>query len=220
MSDDLRDMFGDDVSMEAPEDELEGAPEESSNRIFWIATAGLGAILLIAIGLVLFMIFRGPGGNGTAQEAQAILLTNTAIVEQSMNGEPTETPPPTETEEPTATDTPEPTPTSTDVIKPTNTPTPVPPEEDGEEAPVDDENDETTENGEVEDGDEMAQAQPTATPTRQRRTPTPTRTPRFTPTPSTDVDRAPDTGVGEYILVIVAGLLVTVIIFARRLRQT
>ncbi len=219
MSDDLRDMFGDDVSMEAPEDELEGAPEESSNRIFWIATAGLGAILLIAIGLVLFMIFRGPGGNGAAQEAQAIFLTNTAIVEQSINGEPTETPPPAETEEPTATDTPEPTLTPTEVIKPTNTPTPVPAEGDGEEAPTEDENGEVVENGEAEDGDEVAQAQPTATPASQRRTPTPTRTPRFTPTPSTDVDRAPDTGLGEYLLVLVAGLLVTVIVFARRLRR-
>ncbi|MCD4738083.1 MAG: hypothetical protein K8R89_02335 [Anaerolineae bacterium] len=221
MSDDLRDAFGEDIFMEPEEeDELEEETGEAQNKTFLIAVAALGGLLFLAIGVfVLWALVLNPRmqAQQAAQNA-SIQATNTAIVE--LNGEAAsaaetatgeasagETPDPTETPEPTIT------PTPTPVIKATNTP----------------ETASTAEPGEGEPGEEeTAEAEATATP-EPRRTPTPTRTPRSTPTPksvggsSSGTDSSsgatPETGLGEWLLVAVAALLLGLIVFARRLRK-
>lgn len=227
MSDDLRDAFGEDIFMEPEEEnEIEEETGEAQNKTFLIAVAGLGGLLFLAIGVfILWALVLNPRmqAQQAAQNAN-IQATNTAIMQ--LNGEadsataaatgetsPGETADPTETPEPTIT------PTPTPVIKATNTPTIAPTAESGE-------SDLGEESGEEAGEEEPAEA--TATP-KPRRTPTPTRTPRSTPTPkkvhdsSSDTgsgaDATPETGLGEWLLVAMAALLLGLIVFARRLRK-
>ncbi len=226
MSDDLRDAFGEDIFMEPEEeDELEEETGEAQNKTFLIAVAALGGLLFLAIGVfVLWALVLNPRMQAQQAAQNAIIqATNTAIVK--LNGEAAseaetatgeasagETPDPTETLELTITSTPTP------VIKATNTPETAPTAEPGEGEP-----------GEGEPGEEeTAEAEATATP-EPRRTPTPTRTPRSTPTPKSvggsssgtgsSSGATPETGLGEWLLVAVAALLLGLIVFARRLRK-
>ncbi len=204
MSDDLRDAFGDDIFLEQDDEEAMLAEEgEGQNRTFLIGAAVLGGLLLCAIAVfAVYMLVLLPRQQ---EQAQAILLTNQAILanggiaEETPVTEPEDVAEVTPTPEP-ATETPEPTATPTSVIPPTPTPDP----------------DVDEENGEVEDADE-------ATPTR---TPLPTRTPRVTPTPppettptATTAETTPDTGMGELLLVVAAGLLIGLMVMVRRLRH-
>ncbi|MFP4343956.1 MAG: hypothetical protein ACLFU8_04590 [Anaerolineales bacterium] len=220
MSDDLRDAFGDDIFMESDEDDILIEEEgEAQNRTFLIAAGILGALLLCAI--VAFAAWALVINPNMEAERLAIVQTNEAI---AINGGVENGPPEIEgellTEEPfveaeTATSTPEPspTPTETPVIRPTGTPTPGATEGEGEEG----EGEEDAEGGVGEAGEgegETAQATPT-------RTPVATRTPRPTPTRVTGsgADTTPDTGLGELVLVMAAGLLVGLMVFVRRLRR-
>ncbi|MGC9399428.1 MAG: hypothetical protein ACP5HM_09860 [Anaerolineae bacterium] len=219
MSDDLRDAFGEDIFLEPEEEGIEEQGEEAQNRTFLIAVAVLGGLLLLAIGVfVVWVAVLNPRMQAQQLERNAqIQATNTAIAAMVAEGgtpEEEETPPatveegePEETEEPTATPTPEPTATNTPVIRETHTPTP-----EAEEA-----EEEETEIGETEEGE----AEETATPTpRPRRSPTPTRTPRATSTPSSGTaDTTPETGFGELVLILAGGLLIGLIVLARRLRS-
>jgi len=226
MSDDLRDAFGEDIFAEPEEEALEGEEAEAQNRMFLIAVAVLGGLLLVAIGVFLLWVFViNPSMQAErVEENAAIQATNTAIAEMVANGGTVTSEPiagedegdeePEETVEPTKTDTPEPTATDTPVIKATNTPTPEDTEEVGEE-------DEEDEEDEEEEPEEVAEAEVTVTATsRPRRSPTPTRTPRATNTPSGNTtDETPETGLGEFVLVIAGGLLIGLIVLTRRLRS-
>lgn len=228
MSDDLRDAFGEDIFAEPEEgDTFEEEAGEAQNKTFLIAVAALGGLLFLAIGVfILWALVLNPRmqAQQAAQNA-SIQATNTEVVKQNGNAEAAAaagagsgeedvraeetTEEPTDAPEPTVTLTPTP------VIKATNTPTLVPTEESGDPE------------GEGE-GEEEETAEPTATP-EPRRTPTPTRTPRPTPTPkealgsSSDTgsgtEATPETGLGEFLLIVVAALLLGLIIFARRLRK-
>ncbi|HHH83170.1 MAG TPA: hypothetical protein ENL35_09290 [Chloroflexi bacterium] len=103
----------------------EPLPEESSNRTFVIAAAGLGALLVLSmICLAVYALVLAPRQRA-AQATQAIeinlqntqqALTQTAVVVQQT---PSRTPTPTRTQGPTATATP-----TQVVVLPTDTPTP------------------------------------------------------------------------------------------------
>jgi hypothetical protein len=239
MSDDLRDAFGEDIFMEPEEEEFEDQEAESQNKTFLIAVAALGGLLLLAIGVfILWVLVLNPRMQAQQSARNAVIqATNTAIAEMVVNGNtPTseeaapeaeadagEEGEPEETEEPTATETPEPTATNTPVIAATNTPTPEPSATSDE---VEEETDmEGGEEEEAEGAEDEETAMATATATsRPRRSPTPTRTPRATATSSQEneqatVDETPETGLGELVLVIAGGLLIGLIVLARRLRS-
>lgn len=245
MADDLYDAFGDDdIFMDEEEDIVEEAEietdAEGQNRTFMIAVGVLGGLLVLAmVGAAVFFLVINPGRQAqplppgvdesptTELLAADITATAVAVAEagiEEVEGEPGEEVA-EEVEEPTATptDTPEPTntPTATPVIGPTNTP--VPEEEEGEEI----EEGEMTGAGMVDEGEE---AEEDVTPTPElasRRTPTPTpsstptRTPRPTPTPSkvSKTETTPETGLGEVLLVLLAGLLLGVLFISRRARK-
>jgi type II secretory pathway pseudopilin PulG len=102
-------------------------PEESSNRTFVIAAAGLGALLVLSIvclavyALVISPRQRQASEATRAAQAIEIDLQNTAVA-QTQTAEAIGA---TDTPEPTATDTPEPSVTPTQVVVlPSDTPTP------------------------------------------------------------------------------------------------
>ena len=208
MSDDVFDAIGDDDTFE--DDEEEQQPEgEGGNRTFIVAVAVLGGLLvcaLISFG-VWALVLNKP------QQAVPQLTEIVATVTEEGVAEEADAPEPA-TEMPAPTDTPEP--PATPLLGPTATPTPTDEEADAESmaaAPGD------------------TEAEPTATQV-PRRTPTPTRTPRPTSTPrpetveaATDNDSSASselsqTGLGEWLLVGGAVLLVAVMVLARRLRAT
>jgi len=221
MSDDLRDTFGEDIFSE-PDEEFEEEEGEGQNRTFLIAVAVLGGLLFFAIAaFIVWAAVLNP--RMQAQQAEQngeISATNEAIM-VAMNSTATAEAMGAEEQTVEATEeVPEPTATATPVIKATNTPTATPEttvegETTGEEASA-----EGTVTGE--EATETAQT-PRRTPTTVP-TATPTRTPRPTPTrtratSTSETDETPDTGLGEVLLIIAAGLLVTVIVSARKLRK-
>lgn len=110
----------------------EGLPEESANRTFVIAAAGLGGLIVVSlICLGVYALILQPRQRQAAlQEPTNILMTNTAVAfsltqtaeAADFTPVPTE-PPPTSTQSPTDTNTPVPTQV---VVLPTDTPTPTP----------------------------------------------------------------------------------------------
>ncbi len=227
MSDDVFEAFGGDdiyTEEEAP-NEPEGGDQ---NRVFIIAVAALGGLLvcaLIAFG-VWALVLNRPQEAQPTEEAP----TPTAMLEVVV--EDTPTPESAATETPAATDTPEPTPTP--LLGPTRTPTPEGGEEStstGQEASEAGRAGETVEVGEGGEGAEVGErgegeeaAEATAT-TAPRRTATPTPVPQVTPTARTSgtassSQQLTQTGLGEWLLVGAAAVLVAIIIFARRARST
>lgn len=217
--DDLRDVLGEeyaDLSEGAESSEEQPKSGEGSNRTFIIAVAILAGVLFcVAAAFVIVQLIVKPAmqANQVGQQAALEMTATSQAIEVAMNGTATAEALPTEppTEEPTAT-LPPPTPTATPVLGPTNTPTPSPTVA-AQETPA------KTAPGVV------AQAStPTTSP---RRTPTPTATPRNTPkpgaTPKPTVNASgqqpPQTGLGEVLLVVAAGLLLGIIFLARRLRK-
>lgn len=222
MSDDLFESFGDeDLFLDEEEEEISGEAEgEGQNRTFIIAVAVLGGLLvcaLAAFGVWAFVINPRQARNQADEALPSPTVTPT--LEEVVEETPTTEALPTDTPEPDPTETPTP------VVGPTRTPTPevtetlavTPGTGDDEEAG---EAGEMTP-GEGEDGD----VTPTATP-RPRRT----ATPRPTPTPRSEAGagEAPDgvedeelsqTGLGEWLLVGTAVLLLGVALLARRLRS-
>lgn len=207
MADDLRDTFGDDVFMDAEEETPEEEDGEKKNRTFLIGVAALGGLLLLAIAafVVWAMIINPRQTAQQAAENDRIMATNEAVLiamqqTQTVEAQPTSTP--------TATATPkvEPTATPTPVIRATSTPTP--PSETG-----------------VVDGESAGTPAPGGTATvspRATATPRTAGTTRSTATPSTATSgpsATPDTGLGEVLLIVAAGLLVALLIFARKLRR-
>ena len=237
MADDLYDAFGEDDIFMDEEEEVVEEPEadvEGQNRMFMIAVGILGGLLVLAmVGAAVFFLVINPGRQAQpvpagADEtptvelleeditATAVALAEAGIEEgegEEVEVEPTETP--TDTPEPTDTPAPTDTPTATPVLGPTNTPVP---EEEGEAEAGEEEEGEMAGAGMAGEGEEVT-ATPTLVP---RRTPTPTRTPRATPTPD-KVSKAettvPDTGLGEVLLVLAAGLLLGILFITRRLRK-
>lgn len=220
--DDLRDVLGEeyaDLSEGAEGGEEQPKSGEGSNRTFIIGVAILAGLLFcVAAAFVIVQLIVKPALQANQVGPQAALemtATSQAIEVAMMDGTATaealQTEPPTE--EPTATSLP-PTPSPTPVLGPTNTPTPKP------TAAVQETPAKTT-------PAVVAQANtPTTSP---RRTPTPTATPRNTPkpgvTPKPTVNASggqqpPQTGLGEVLLVVAAGLLLGIIFLARRLRKT
>jgi cytoskeletal protein RodZ len=196
MSDDLFEGFGDDDLFEEEEETTQEA--EGQNRTFIIAVAALGGLLLcslIAFGVWAFVLNRpqpadvAPTETPIPTEDVSAELTATAeSVAATKEAEPTETPEPT----------------ATPVVGPTATPT--------EEA-----------EGE---GEAAGEAEPTATQP-PRRTPTPTQMPSPTPTPleGSDAgtgfgaaDQLADTGLGEWLMVGAAVVLIAVMVLARKMR--
>jgi hypothetical protein len=218
--DDLRDVLGEeyaDLSEGAEGSEEQPKSGEGSNRTFIIAVAILAGLLFCVVAVyVIMQLIVKPAMQANQVGQQAALemtATSQAIEVAMMNGTATAEALPTEppTEEPTAT-LPPPTPTATPVLGPTNTPTPSPTVA-AQETPA------KTAPGVV------AQAgTPTTSP---RRTPTPTATPRNTPKPgatpkptgNASGQQPPQTGLGEVLLVVAAGLLLGIIFLARRLRK-
>ncbi len=213
MSNDTFDAFGGD-DIFADEEEEQQPEGDGQNRTFIVAVAVLGGLLVVA--LIAFgvwaLVLNKP------QQAVPPLAEIVATVTVEATAAKADTPE-VATEKPAPMDTPEPTPTP--LLGPTATPTPADEDADAESmaaAPGD---------TEAEDAD----AEPTATQV-PRRTPTPTRTPRATPTPrpeageaATDYDSSPSgelsqTGLGEWLLIGGAVLLVAVMVLARRLRST
>lgn len=205
MSDDLFEPFeSDDVFLDDEEERSEQAPGESQNKMFIIAVGILSGLLVCAIAA--FMVWalvinpRMQAAQLTPDELidSAATMTVEALAMEQIVDEPEEEPTATPTLQPT--DTPAPTPTATPLLGPT----PAPEEEDAEaEAAVAEEPEETPE---------------------PRRTPTATPQPSPTPTAAADAafvaaERTPDTGWGEMLLVLAAGLLLGVLFFARRLRH-
>ncbi|MEA3397787.1 MAG: hypothetical protein U9R05_10035 [Chloroflexota bacterium] len=196
MSDDLRDAFGDDIFMEPEEEELEIAGEETQNKTFLFAVAGLGALLFLAIAaFIIWAVILNPIQQGKlAAQNEQTQATNEAI---AIARDSTATAEARPTQEEAATAESPPTATPTPVIQATHTPTPLP-----------------TVTG---DEGEEATATPTATP-RPRRTATPTPTSGDSSTTS-GPDKPPDTGLGDLLPIIGAVLLLGLIVFARRLRK-
>ena len=204
MSDDVFEAFGDDDIFSEDEEELKNAEGEGQNRTFIIAVAVLGGLLvcaLISFGVWALVLNR-------PQEAQSRVGDIVASPTVEAVVEATATPkPPAATDTPMPTDTPEPTP----LLGPTATPT------------ADEEADPDT--------SAVAEAPEEVTPTATqapRRRPTPTRTPRPTATtrasnPDTSLGASSgqlsETGLGEWILIGAAVILVAVIVTARRLRR-
>ncbi len=222
MSDDL---FGDDIFLDA-EEEGEGTPAaggEGQNKTFIIAVAVLGGLLFIAIAaFIIWAAILNPRMEANRLSANDnILATNEAIIVAQNNTAtaeaiPTSTLAPTNT--PTAT--PQPTATATPVIKPTATPEPTAA---GDAAGG------TGDAGGAGDaagsgaGVGSGTLTPTPKPSTTRLTPTPANTPKPTPTKAAGATAAtgttPDTGLGEVLLFVTAGLLVALIVFARKLRK-
>jgi len=212
MSNDTFDAFGGDDIFAEEEEEQQQPEGEGQNRTFIVAVAVLGGLLLVA--LIAFgvwaLVLNKP------QQAVPPLTEIVATVTVEAMAAEADTPEPA-TETPVPEDTPESTPTP--LLGPTATP-----------APTDDEAD--AESMAAAPGDtEAEEAEPTATQV-PRRTPTPTRTPRATSTPRPETGEAAtgydssstgelsQTGLGEWLLVGGAIMLVAVMILARRLRST
>ncbi len=203
MADDLRDTFGEDVFLDAEEEEIEEEGGEKQNRTFLIGVALLGSLLLLAIGafVVWALVLNPRQAERQADMNAQIIATNEAVLiamqqTQTVEAMPTETPTatPTQVVEPTATPTP--------VIRATNTPTP---EDDGEDG----ENGDTGATG----GTPVGEGTATVSPRR-------TETPRpVTPAAPSTLATTPDTGFGEVLLIAAAGLFMALIVFARRLRR-
>ena len=216
MSDELFESFGSDDLFE--EEETENQPEgEGQNKIFIIAVAALGALLVIS--LILFGVWAfviNPRMQANMQPTETVVVIEETATEEVISGDEEATPGEDDAgenlsvAEESPTDTPEPTPTP--VVGPTRTPTPE------ADASSDDES------GEGGTGGETAKPTPTSEP-RRTPTPSPTRRPVATPKPT---ERAPagssseslsQTGLGEVLLIIGAIALIGVAFFARRLRS-
>jgi cytoskeletal protein RodZ len=217
--DDLFDAFGGDDIYEDDEEMTETVEGEGQNRTFIIAVAVLGGLLvcaLIAFGVWAFVLNRPQPAQVTPTETP----TPTADVAVEMTETAESVAATQEAASPTPTETPEPTSTSTPVVGPTSTPT----SEAGEDGEGDEAGEEDGEGG-VASGD----AEPTAT-SRPRRTPTPTRTPRSSPTPrngspaeegfgGSGPEELADTGLGEWVMVGAAVVLIAVMVVARKMRH-
>ncbi len=204
MSDDVFEAFGGDDIFNDDDDE-HGQPEGEgqNNRTFIMAVAVLGGLLVCAVGafMVWALVLNTPREMVEAPVVEPIASPTIELIEVVV--EP-EVPEPTET--PVPTDTPAPTPTPTPLLGPTNTPVP---EEDAA--------------GEGEGAEESPVV---------RRTPTPSPTPPLLvqssgsgavsgeaavgPAGSTELSQ---TGLGEWVLVGVAVLLLATMVLARRLRS-
>ena len=213
MSDNVFDTFGDDDDIFA-EDEEEQQPEgEGQNRTFIIAVAVLGGLLvcaLISFGVWALVLNKPQQATPPVTEIVATVTVEAPAAEADTTEPATETPAPTDTPEPTA----------TPLLGPTATPT------------LTDEEADAAESMAAAPGDTEAEdAEPTATQA-PRRTPTPTRTPRATSTPrpgtgetatgygASSSGELSQTGLGEWLLVGGAVLLVAIVVLARRLRAS
>lgn len=218
MSDDVFETLGDDDNFAEDEQQSKTSAGDSQNRTFIIAVAVLGGLLvcaLISFGVWALVLNRPQEaksriGEGTEASLVEVVEDATAMPEPLA---PTETPVPTDT--PAPTDTPEPSPTP--LLGPTATPVP--------------EEEEAVEEGDTETSSAIAAADVTPTATQvPRRTPTPTRTPAATATPrtsdsqaslgTTSSDQLSETGLGEWLLIGAAVVLVAVMMTARKLRRT
>ena len=204
MSDDVFEAFGGDDIFNDDDEPTQAEGEGQNNRTFIIAVAALSGLLVCAIGA--FMVWAlflnnprqvseapvlGPLETPTLELIEAVDIVE--VVVETDTPEPTETPMPT--------DTPAPTPSPTPLLGPTSTP-------EGEG------------NGEAEGGE----AEPTQV---VRRTAVPTATPATlaqasppeAPAAAAGSAQLSQTGLGEWVLIGVALLLLATMVLARRLRS-
>ena len=212
MSDDIFEAFGDEDTYQEEEAEAQVDQVQGQNRVFIIAVAVLGGLLvcaLISFGVWALVLNRPQQAAPPPTEVAASPTAEMVVEATSTPAAPeaTNTPQPTDTPEPT----------STPVLGPTATPT----AEGGGDDPL-------AVGGAATATEPAEEATPTATQ-EPRRTPTPTRTPRATATPRVtgagtslggNSGQLSQTGLGEWLLIGAAVLLVGVMITARRLRRT
>ncbi len=221
MADDLRDTFGDDDFLNTEEEETEAEGGEKKNRTFLIGVGLLGGLLLLAIAafVVWAMVLNPRQTAQRAEENAQVMATNEAVLIAMQQTQTVEAMPASTS---TATSTPkaELPATPTPVIRATNTPAPG-----GENGAVG--------GGEGDTGGAAGGTPGAGTPTvaatatvsaRATATPAPGTTAVSksisTPTSTTATPGAtPDTGIGEVLLIVAAGLLAALVIFARKLRQ-
>lgn len=203
MSDDLFDTFGGDFEEEEEVEQVVAA--DGSNRTFIIAVAVLGGLLvcsLIAFGVWAFILNRPQPADEAPTDVPAAAAELEA--EATATAEWLAAVALTETAEvpPTPTNEPEPTATATPVVAPTATPT----------------------------AEGMAEGEPTATlPPRRTPTPTPltlgantedsdTANPGST-SYSVSTGELAQTGMGEWLMVGAAAMLIAVMVAARKMRS-
>lgn len=210
MADDLRDTLGDDAFLDTEEELIEEGGGEATNRTFLIGVALLGSLLLFAIAafVVWALVLNPRQVTRQAEENARIVATNEAVLiamqqTQTVEAMPTSTP------MATATAIKEPTSTPTPVIRATNTPTP-------EGGTGGNDAGQSGESAAVTPGVGTLAVGSTATVSARA-----TATPRAvgTTTASNSPSATPDTGLGEVLLIVAAGLLATIVIFARKLRR-
>ncbi len=230
MSDDVFGILGDDDNFEEEEQKPKTAAGDGQNRTFIIAVAILGGLLvcsLLAFGVWALVLNRPQEAETRIDSAlettvmvdAAAVEVETSEVDEAVVDAPVDTEVPTAPPEPSPTPQLDPTDTPTAPPEPSPTPllgptaTPVPEEAKGE--------------GDTETA-ALAAAEVTPTATQApRRTPTPTRTPA-----ATAVSRASSsnleassgqlsqTGMGEWLLIGAAAVLIAVMLTARKLRKT
>ena len=170
------------------EDEATG--DEGQNRTFIILVAIMSGILLI--GIIAFcvwaLVLGGLGGGGAAQETEVPMTADVAMVSETETAIAELTAMPEETTVP-PTSTSRP-PAATNTVRPTSTPSPV-------QSPT---------------------VEPTAAAAAEV-TPTTHPVPTSTTAPTTGTaTQTPDTGLGAFTALIVAGVLFFLLLTARRLR--
>jgi hypothetical protein len=198
MSDDLFEAFGGDDVFSDDDEPTQAEGEGQNNRTFIIAVAALSGLLVCAIGafMVWALFLNNPRQVAEAPILEPIETPTLEVVEVVV--EP-ETPEPTET--PMPTDTPAPPPSPTPLLGPTSTP------DGGGEGETAGGNPESTQVV-------RRTAVPTATPPTLAQA-----SPPEGPAATGGSAQLSQTGLGEWVLIGVALLLLATMVLARRLRS-
>jgi hypothetical protein len=207
MSDDVFEAFGGDDMFNDDDEPKQAEGEGQNNRTFIMAVAVLGGLLVCAVGaFMVWALFLNTPRQMVEAPIELPVVEVAEIDDVNEVNEvivivETETPLPTET--PAPTDTPEPTPSPTPLLGPTSNP-------DSE--------------GEAVAGGEVAEATQVV-----RRTAVPTATPATLAQSTTGgaevavatggATQLSQTGLGEWVLIGVAVLLLATMVLARRLRR-
>jgi cytoskeletal protein RodZ len=199
MSDDVFEAFGDDNIFNDDDEPVEAEGAAQNNRTFIMAVAVLGGLLVCAVGafMVWALVLSGPRQTTQAPVLAPVESPAVEVIVETDTPEPTETPMPT--------DTPAPTPTSTPLLGPTSTP----PSEGAASA-----------EGEEAEGTQVVRRTPTPSPTASTlaQASGSTATSAEAASGTTATAELSKTGLGEWVLIGVALLLLATMVLARRLR--
>jgi hypothetical protein len=200
MSDDLFEAFGGDDIFSDDDEPTQAEGEGQNNKTFIIAVAALSGLLVCAIGafMVWALFLNNPRQVAEAPILEPIEAPTLELVAVVVEPEP-ETPEPTET--PMPTETPAPPPSPTPLLGPTSTP-------DGDgNGGAEGENPESTQVV-------RRTAVPTATPPTLAQA-----SPPEGPAATGGSAQLSQTGLGEWVLIGVALLLLATMVLARRMRS-